>query len=59
MAKIKPAVRDLTALIMTVQAEGNYAKAKELLETYAVMRPPMEKALKKLEAIPVDIVPVF
>lgn len=59
MQKIKPAVRDLTALIMTVQAEGNYTRAKELLETYAVMRPPMEKALKKLEAIPVDIVPVF
>ncbi len=59
MQKIKPAVRDLTALIMTVQAEGNYAKANELLERYAVMRPPMEKALKKLEAIPVDIVPVF
>ena len=59
MQKIKPAVRDLTALIMTVQAEGNYARAKELLETYAVMRPPMEKALKKLEAIPVDIVPMF
>ena len=59
MNKIKPAVRDLTALIMTVQAEGNYARAKELLETYAVMRPPMENAMKKLEAIPVDIVPVF
>jgi hypothetical protein len=59
MAKIKPAVRDLTALIMTTQAEGNYTKAKELLETYAVMRPSMEKTLKRLEAIPVDIVPQF
>jgi hypothetical protein len=59
MDKIKPAVRNLTSLIMTVQAEGNYAKAKELLETYAVMRPPMENAMKKLEAIPVDIVPQF
>lgn len=59
MTRIKPAVRDLTALIMTTQAEGNYAKAKELLETYAVMRPAMENTLKKLEAIPVDIVPQF
>jgi hypothetical protein len=59
MAKIKTAVRDLTALIMTTQAAGNYAKAKELLDTYAVMRPAMEKTLKKLEAIPVDIIPQF
>ncbi len=59
MAKIKPAVRELTSLIMTVQAEGNYAKAKELLETYGVVRPQMADAMKKLEAIPVDIVPQF
>ncbi|MCC6398695.1 MAG: hypothetical protein IT282_16895 [Bacteroidetes bacterium] len=57
--RIKPAVRDLTGLIMTVQAEGNYAKAKELLDTYAVIRPPMQKALDRLKDIPVDIAPVF
>jgi hypothetical protein len=59
MVKVKPAVRDLTALIMTVQAQGDYARAKELLEKYAVIREPMAKALKKLEAIPVDIAPQF
>jgi hypothetical protein len=59
MEKVKPAVRELTALIMTVQAQGDYARAKELLEKYAVIREPMAKALKKLEAIPVDIAPQF
>ena len=59
MEKVKPAVRDLTALIMTVQAQGDYARAKELLEKYAVIREPMAKAMKKLEAIPVDIAPQF
>lgn len=59
LAKIKTAVRDLTGLIMTVQAEGDYASAKQLLNRYAVVRPPMAAALKKLEAIPVDIAPVF
>jgi hypothetical protein len=59
LEKVKPAVRALTALIMTVQAQGDYARAKELLEKYAVIREPMAKALKKLEAIPVDIAPQF
>jgi len=57
--RVKPAVRELTGLIMTVQAEGNYEKAKRLLEKYAVARPPMQQALDKLKGIPVDIVPVF
>jgi len=57
--RVKPAVRELTGLIMTVQAEGNYEKAKGLLEKYAVVRPPMQQALDKLKGIPVDIVPVF
>lgn len=56
---IKPAVRDLTGLIMTVQAEGNYTKARQLLETYAVVRPPMQQALDALKDIPVDIAPMF
>lgn len=57
--RIQPAVRELTGLIMTVQAEGNYEKARQLLETYAVVRPPMRLALDKLTDIPVDIVPMF
>jgi hypothetical protein len=57
--KVKPAVRELTGLIMTVQAEGNYAKAKSLLETNAVVRPPMQHALDRLKDIPVDIAPSF
>jgi hypothetical protein len=57
--KVKPAVRELTGLIMTIQAEGNYAKAKELLETSAVLRPPMQHALDHLKDIPVDIAPTF
>ena len=44
---------------MTVQAGGDYEKAKELLETYAVIRPPMQQALDRLKDIPVDIAPVF
>jgi hypothetical protein len=57
--KIKDAVRSLTAEIMTIQAQGSYDQAKSLLETYAVIRPPMQHALDRLTDIPVDIAPHF
>ena len=44
---------------MTIQAQGNYRAARELLATYAVMSPPLERALTGLADIPVDIAPEF
>lgn len=58
-AKIKEAVRKLTSEILTVQAEGSYEKAKGMLDKYAVIRPPMQKALDRLKDVPVDIEPIF
>ena len=58
-SKIKGAVRDLTAEIMTIQAEGSYDKAKAMLDTYGVIRPPMQSALDRLESVPVDIAPSY
>jgi hypothetical protein len=58
-AKIKDAVRKLTSEILTIQAEGSYEKAKAMLDKYAVIRPPMQKALDRLKDVPVDIEPVF
>ncbi|MGA9118086.1 MAG: hypothetical protein WB699_01865 [Bacteroidota bacterium] len=58
-AMIKAAARDLTGIIMTVQAEGDYNSASELLKKYAVIGVPMQKVLDKLSAIPVDIAPSF
>lgn len=58
-AKIKDAVRKLTAEILTIQAEGSYDKAKALLDRYAVIRPAMQQALDKLQNVPVDIEPQF
>jgi hypothetical protein len=52
-------VRKLTSEILTVQAEGSYGKAKAMLDKYAVIRPPMQKALDRLKDVPVDIEPVF
>ncbi len=56
---MKAAVRKLTGEIMTIQAEGSYAKAKAMLERYGVIRPEMQKVLDKLVDIPVDIEPRF
>lgn len=57
--KIKNAVSKLTGEILTIEAEGSYAKAKALIEKYAVVRPVMQKGLDKLGSIPIDIEPHF
>ncbi|HKD85729.1 MAG TPA: hypothetical protein VKB58_13345 [Terriglobales bacterium] len=57
--KIKEAVRDLTHDLLTLEAEGNYAGAKQMLDTLGVLRPEFKRALDKLGDIPVDIEPVF
>ena len=58
-AKIGDAVTALTREIMTLQAEGSYAKAKDLIDRLGVVRPEVKKVLDRLAAIPVDIEPRF
>ena len=58
-AKVKEAVRKLTNEILTIQAEGSYDKAKAMLDKYAVVRPPMQRALDRLQTVPTDIEPIF
>ena len=58
-AKIPPAITALTREIMTLQAEGSYAGAKAMMEKLGVVRPPVQKVLDRLSAVPVDIEPKF
>jgi hypothetical protein len=58
-AKMPEAVVALTREIMTLQAEGNYAKARELIERLGVVRPPVQAVLDRLTKVPVDIEPTF
>jgi hypothetical protein len=44
---------------MTIQAEGNYERAKGLLSRYAVIRPSLQRTLDRLARLPVDIEPQF
>ncbi|HUK32894.1 MAG TPA: hypothetical protein VLV86_03225 [Vicinamibacterales bacterium] len=59
VAKTKAGVIALTHEIMTIQAEGNYAKAIALRDRLGVVRPVVQRALDKMTAIPVDIEPKF
>jgi Peptidase family M49 len=56
---VKQAVRDLTHNLLTVEAEGDYAAAKKMLDELGVMQPALTRALERLKGIPVDIEPVF
>ncbi len=57
--KIHPALKDLCSLILTIQAEGNYQAAKDLIAKYAVNSPTIELLRRKLNQLPVDIKPIF
>ncbi|HET9702938.1 MAG TPA: hypothetical protein VFP85_02815 [Vicinamibacterales bacterium] len=58
-ARMREGVTALTREIMTLQAEGSYAKARQMIETLGVLRPPTKAVLDKLTAVPVDIEPRF
>ena len=57
--KIRDAVTALTREFMTLQAEGDYARARSMLDTLGVIRPNTKAVLDKLTAVPVDIAPRF
>ena len=52
-------VVDLTRDLMTMQATGDYAAAKALVDQLAVIRPPVQAVLDKLKDVPVDIEPRY
>ena len=58
-AKTPEAVTALTREILTLQAAGDYAKAKGLIDRLGVVRPPVQKLLDRLTKVPVDIEPRF
>ena len=58
-SKIKEAVRDLDHDLLMIEANGDYAGAKRMLDQLSTLRPSVEKALHNLEGIPVDIEPIF
>jgi hypothetical protein len=57
-SKIREAVTSLTRDILTMQATGDYDRARALYDT-ATVRPQVKAVLDKLEGVPVDIAPRF
>jgi hypothetical protein len=57
--KIRGAVESLSREILSIQANGDAARAKALLDRMGVVRPPVARVIEKLRAIPVDIAPRF
>jgi hypothetical protein len=59
LAKTKKAVTGLTRDIMTLQARGDYAGVKALLDRMVVIRPEVQRVLDQLAGVPIDIAPRF
>jgi hypothetical protein len=58
-SNIKDGVRDLAHDLLTIEATGDYAGAKRMLDTLGVLRPEMGATLSRVGNVPVDIRPVF
>jgi Peptidase family M49 len=56
-AKIKQGVRDLAHDLLTIEATGDYAAARKMLDTLGVLRPEVSNAIARLKDIPTDINP--
>jgi hypothetical protein len=59
LVKVKQGVISLTREIMTLQAKGDYAGVKALLDRMMVIRPEVKRVLDSLKDVPVDIEPRF
>ena len=58
--KIQQAVIDLDREFLTIEATGDYARAKAMMTKYVVIRPDVQKALDKMkQSVPNDIRPAF
>ena len=57
--KFPGAIRDLLHDMLTLQARGDYEGTKEFLDTYGKPTPALRNAIGRLNAVPVDIRPLY
>ena len=57
--KFAPAVESLARELLTIEATGDKARAKALLDRLAVNRPETQRILSRLGKVPVDIAPRY
>jgi len=56
--RIKGAVRDLANELLTIEATGDYAAGKKMIETLGQLRPATAQTIARLKDIPTDINPI-
>jgi hypothetical protein len=59
LRRARKAVQQLSGLLLTLQATGDYDGAKRLLDRMVILRPEVKAVLDRLEGVPVDIRPRF
>jgi len=57
--KIEDAVAKLTGEFLTIEAEGSYDRAADMVKRLGVVRPEVQRVLDRLKDVPVDIEPKF
>jgi len=57
--RTREAILGLTRRVLMIQSRGSYEEAREVLDTYGVATPPLERAMAAMEGLPVDIKPLF
>ena len=58
-ALLQEGIRELTGMVLMLQAQGRYHSVKELLGNYGVLTPQLEQVMARVAGIPVDIEPLF
>jgi len=54
-----PAIRDLARSLLTIEAEGDYDRARQFIEEYGTMPDEVAAVLARLRSVPVDIRPAY
>lgn len=57
--KIEDAIKQLSHEILMIQALGDYDQAKAMIDKYAVLSPVLQKAIDRVQDVPVDIKPIY
>jgi hypothetical protein len=57
--RLQEGIQELARMVLLLQARGDYSEAKDFLDTYGVLTPPLEEALARQADLPVDIEPLF
>ena len=58
-SKIKDAVNSLDREFLTLEATGDYAGTKKMMDQLMNIRPVVAKAIESLKSLPTDIEPKF